>query len=132
MWHWQLVMVFALLISISTSSMWSDEFEVTKICFHITGPPNSDLRCANYCKENGKPGGRCVKKRCVCNKKQNEDDDDDGKQGGKPWQPQVPSFLKPNFNIKCTKESTICQLHCNSEEKSKGICVDGRCACSTL
>jgi hypothetical protein len=53
---------------------WPLDNEDSKACLHFTNSYGVDVKCSNYCKEHGKTGGSCQKKRCVCNNDKSKDD----------------------------------------------------------
>ncbi|CAF2114715.1 unnamed protein product, partial [Rotaria magnacalcarata] len=56
--HWPLLIILTLFIS-ATCLQWPDDIDTDnfKICFHITGLFDGDLRCSKYCESRGKAGG---------------------------------------------------------------------------
>lgn len=123
MYHWQLVVVFFLLLT--TLCIAWPSIEDPKVCLQMSASDNGNGKCAAYCIKKKKKGGSCQKKRCVCNNG-NDDDDDSGENNA---QRRILSFpSKPTTDISLNR----CQLYCKNVGQGNGSRINGRCVCSTI
>lgn len=75
-WFWISV---SLMIFINQSLAWPSDLDSSKMCLITTSIPSGDIKCAMFCRERGKFGGNCQKKRCVCYEKNDDSDDEEDK-----------------------------------------------------